>query len=62
MSKQGRLHAKLSDDNFDFFEAEMKRVGVTQPTPLINMLLSELRELRQELRRTPHISTPTSRK
>lgn len=52
MSKQGRIHAELSDENFDFFEAEMKRRGVKQTTPMINILLSELREIRKEMQTT----------
>jgi len=60
MSKQGRISAELSDENFDFFEAEMRRLGVKQATPMLNMLLSELRHLRTEMQTSAQIRIPSS--
>lgn len=52
MSKAGRINAELSDENFEFFDAEQKRRGVKSSTAMLNFLLAELRELRTELRKS----------
>lgn len=60
MSKNGRIHAELSDDNFNFFESEKKRTGIVQTTAMLNSLLSELRHLRTESPKPAHYRTRTS--